>query len=109
MSRLMKLEDLRELYEKDLVFLTQHVIERCKQRDIRPKHIRFAVSTGEIIEAYPDDFPTPSCLILGFPSIGVPLHVVIASNGESAKIVTAYYPDNDKWESDMKTRKECSL
>ena len=34
MSRLMKIEDLRELYEKDLVFLTQHVIERCKQHDI---------------------------------------------------------------------------
>ncbi|WP_296559025.1 DUF4258 domain-containing protein [uncultured Acetobacterium sp.] len=74
----MKIEDLRDLYEKDIVFLTQHVIERCKQRNIRPKHIKEAVMTGEIIEDYPDDFPTPSCLILGFPSIGVPLHVVVA-------------------------------
>lgn len=65
--------------------------------------------TGEIIEDYPDDFPTPSCLILGFPSIDVPLHVVVASNGESAKIAKAYYPDKDKWESDMKIRKDGSL
>ncbi|WP_026393520.1 DUF4258 domain-containing protein [Acetobacterium malicum] len=103
----MKIEELKELYEKDFVFLTQHVIERCKQRDIRPKHIRIAVMTGEIIEDYPDDFPTPSCLILGYITPDTSLHVVIASNGESAKIVTAYYPDKDKWESDMKTRKEC--
>lgn len=105
----MEIKDLRELYEKDVVFLTQHVIERCKQRNIRPMHIRLAVMSGEIIEDYPDDFPTPSCLILGFPSIGVPLHVVVASNDESAKIVTAYYPDKDKWESDMKIRKDGSL
>ena len=105
----MNIDDLRELYEKDVVFLTQHVIERCKQRNIRPKHIRAAVMTGEIIEDYPDDFPTQSCLILGFPSIGAPLHVVVASNGESAKVVTAYYPDKDKWEANMKTRKDGSL
>ncbi len=102
----MKIENLRELYVKDLVFLTQHVIERCKQRGIRPIHIRLSVMTGEIIEDYPDDFPSPSCLILGSPTIGVPLHVVIGSNGETAKVITAYYPDIDKWESDMKTRKE---
>lgn len=59
----MKIEDLRDLYEKDNVFLTQHVIERCQQRNIRPKHIKAAVMTGEIIEDYPDDFQTPSCLI----------------------------------------------
>jgi hypothetical protein len=103
----MKIEDLKAFYEKDVVFLTQHVIERCKQCDIRPKHIRIAVMTGKIVEDYPDDYPTPSCLILGYISPGIPLHVVIASNRESAKIVTAYYPDKDKWESDMITRKEC--
>jgi hypothetical protein len=101
----MNIETLQRLYRQDLVFLTQHVIERCKQRNIRPKHIREAVMTGEIIEDYPNDFPTPSCLILGTTSSGVPLHIVIASNGESAKIVTAYYPDEDKWESNLKTRK----
>ena len=102
----MKIEDLRELYEKDVVFFTQHVIERCKQRNIRPKHIRIAVMSGSIIEDYPDDFPTPSCLILGYVAPDTPLHIVIASNGESARIVTAYYPDPDKWMPDMKTRKE---
>lgn len=102
----MKIKLLRSLYEHDRVFLTQHVIERCKQRGIRPKQIRLAITNGEIIEDYPDDFPMPSCLILGYPTPGLPLHVVIGSNGETAKVITAYYPDRDKWEIDMKTRKE---
>lgn len=102
----MNIEQLKILYEKDLVFLTQHVIERCKQRNIRPKQIRIAVTTGEIIEDYPGDYPSPSCLILGYPSLNTPLHVVVGCDGEIAKIITAYYPNEDKWESDMKTRKE---
>lgn len=57
---------LKELYQNDAVFLTQHVIERCKQRGIRPIQIRNAVISGEIIEDYPEDYPFPSCLILGF-------------------------------------------
>ena len=32
------------------------------------------------------------------------LHVVIATNGEVAKIITAYWPDKNKWKSDFKTR-----
>ncbi len=84
---------LKELYQNDAVFLTQHVIERCKQRGIRPIQIRNAVINGEIIEDYPEDYPFPSCLILGFSEANVPLHVVIGCNGETAKIITAYHPN----------------
>lgn len=100
------IELLRNLYKKDAVFLTQHVIERCKQRGIRPIQIRQAVMNGEIIEDYPEDFPHPSCLVLGFPPPGLPLHTVIGSDGKTAKVITAYYPDSDKWDVDMKKRKE---
>lgn len=102
----LSIELLRELYSRDAVFLTQHVIERCKQRNIRPKQIKLAVMDGEIIECYQDDFPYPSCLVLGYPEIDMPLHVVIGTDGDIAKIITAYYPDKDKWKTDLKTRKE---
>ncbi|MGN0193784.1 MAG: DUF4258 domain-containing protein [Pseudoramibacter sp.] len=97
---------LKTLYEKDAVFFTQHVIARCKQRGITPKQIRITLTTGEIIKDYPDDTPYPSCLILGYPSPDKPLHVVVGTNGEAAKIITAYYPDPNIWETDMKTRKD---
>ena len=60
---------------------------------------------GEIIESYPDDYPYPSALILGYDSNSNPLHIVAGIGDESLKIVTTYYPSLDKWESDYKTRK----
>jgi hypothetical protein len=34
------------------------------------------------------------------------IHVVVGSNMETLWIVTAYYPDPNKWDTDNKTRKE---
>lgn len=34
------------------------------------------------------------------------IHVVLGYDGESVYIVTAYYPNTDKFEADLKTRKE---
>lgn len=103
---MLDIKKLCKLYEDDKIFFTAHVLQRCKQRNIRPQDIRNCVNTGEIIEQYPDDFPDPSCLIFGYSLNDKILHVVVSCNGESAKIVTAYYPSNDKFENDMKTRKE---
>jgi len=101
----MNIQDLRILNQKDLIFMTEHVINRCRQRNIKPKDIRNAIDNGDIIEDYPDDYPYPSCLILGLTISQKSLHVVAGSNGEFAKVITAYYPDPDKWEHDLKTRK----
>ena len=34
------------------------------------------------------------------------VHVVLGYDGENVYIVTAYYPNTDKFEADLKTRKE---
>lgn len=62
--------------------------------------------TGQIIEQYPEDFPFPSCLVLGYSEDNRIVHVVISDEGESGRIVTAYIPNIDKFEDDLKTRKE---
>jgi hypothetical protein len=50
--------------------------------------------------------PFPSCLILGAAMDGKPLHVVCAYNPDvNCCMITAYYPNQDKWESDNRTRK----
>ena len=61
---------------------------------------------GEIIEHYKNDYPYPSCLIIGMNSNNEVLHVVCGSNGEEVWVITAYYPDDSEWEKDKKTRKE---
>ena len=62
--------------------------------------------TGEIIEQYPDDFPFPSCLIFGYTMDNRVIHVVISSEGSCGRIITAYIPNTEKFESDLKTRRE---
>ena len=64
-----------------------------------------AIDNGEIIEQYPDDFPFPSCLILGISVKNEYIHVVVSMNEEKIYLITAYIPTSDKWEADFKTRK----
>ena len=100
--------NLKRYFEEDMVFITNHASERFRQRSIRTKDIREAVLSGEIIEQYSDDYPFPSCLILGYTYDKVPLHVVMSEEGTGSRIITAYFPNLKKWECDYRTRKEQS-
>lgn len=88
-----------------LVF-RRHAYERMSARRITENDIQAALSSGEIIEDYPDDTPYPSRLILG-RSGGRSIHVVIAENKaeNEAIVITVYEPDRDKWDQDLKRRK----
>ncbi len=99
------IKKLQWYYENDKVFVTAHATERFRQRGIKTKDIRHAVQTGEIIEQYPEDYPFPSCLLMGMSEDSQPIHVVMSDEGSASRIITAYFPDAEKWESDLKTRK----
>lgn len=51
-----------------------------------------------IVEEYPDDKYSPSCLIFGFTQTNRPLHLQVSTQ-ESAivKIITIYEPDPNQW------------
>lgn len=100
------IEKLQQYFENDTVFITEHAAERFRQRGIKISDIKCAITNGEIIEQYPDDYPFPSCLILGNERTGKKIHVCISDEGTASRIITAYYPDVTKWSKDMKTRKE---
>ena len=95
---------IRGLYDKKAVVLTQHFLDKLEMRNIKLADIRTAIQSGDIIEQYPDDYPHPSCLILGY-SGNKPLHIVIGNSDDMLWLITAYFPDSDKWEDDNKTRK----
>ena len=103
---MISIDDLRRHYQNDMVFITEHAAERARQRGILSRDIRNAVENGEIIEQYPDDYPFPSCLILGKDSAGRCLHICMSEEGDSSRIITAYYPDKERWSEDYRTRKE---
>lgn len=103
---MLDLNKLREYYRQEKVIITIHAQERLRQRGIKAKDVRNCVMTGEIVEQYPDDFPFPSCLIFGKTINGKILHVVASDEGTGSRIITAYFPDNIKFEDDLKTRRE---
>ncbi len=82
----------------------EHAIQRMFERDILEENVEDTVKNGEIIEEYLDDIPYPSFLALKF--YDKPLHVVFAKNQEKDEIIviTAYYPDKEKWSDDYKIR-----
>ena len=80
---------------------TDHVQRRIMQRGILRQEVKDAIITGEIIEEYPNDYPFPSCLMLGENR----LHVVCGIGAGTLWIITAYRPAIEKWELDLKTRR----
>lgn len=100
------IEVLRKYYNDDMVIVSEHASERFRQRNIKARDIRQAVFNGEIIEQYPHDYPFPSCLILGKAINGKYVHIVMSDEGSMSRIITAYYPDENRWNVDFKTRKE---
>ena len=92
---------LQSLCTDDTIMVTKHLADRMHERDIKYSHIKQAILDGEIIEDYPEDYPFPSCLILGCG-----LHVVAGVGDGLLWIITAYRASLDKWEPDLKTRRK---
>lgn len=95
--------------EKSKIKWYKHALERMQERDISRRDIKRCIMYGEIIEEYLDDFPHPSCLIFGYTENNKVIHVVVSVDkiGEMIGIITAYYPNTDKFELDLKTRRKC--
>lgn len=101
----MFIEEIKKKASAHQVQWRGHASQRMIERDIKRQNVMEAILDGEIIEDYPDDFPFPSCLILGYSTNGMPLHVVCSIGQDYLWIITVYYPDSNKWEQDLKTRK----
>ena len=95
------IEEIRSLCQQGKIEWTNHVQQRILQRGITRQDVKEAVVNGEIIEDYPNDYPFPSCLMLGKNR----LHVVCGIGIGILWIITAYRPTEDKWEKDLKTRR----
>ncbi|MCD7737643.1 MAG: DUF4258 domain-containing protein [Lachnospiraceae bacterium] len=102
----MNISDLRSICSAKHIKITVHATKRLEQREILLRDIITCIQTGEIIEQYPDDYPYPSCLILGHNTGNSLMHIVIGMNETDLFLITAYFPDTNKWENDFKTRKE---
>ena len=76
---LLNIEVIRKYVEEKNILWTKHCLNRINQRDI---------------------------LILGRDSGNKDIHIVCGICEEYIYMITAYHPNIDKWENDMKTRRE---
>ena len=101
------IETVREAARKRILFL-RHALDRMNspERMITRAEVRQVVFHGDLIEDYPDDVRSYSCLLLGFGQVNRPIHVVCAPKRDYLAIITVYLPDTARWKPDFRKRKE---
>jgi len=84
---------------------SRHALRRAVERNISEKEIRQAAETIELVEDYPSDKYSPSCLICGFTRENRPLHLQVSyADTPLVRIITLYEPDPEEW-IDFKKRR----
>lgn len=101
------LEQIRTACSEGRVQWRNHALERMMERGISRKQVKETLLQGEMIASYQDDNPFPSLLLDGRLGDDV-LHVVVAfDEAESyCYVITAYTPDLEHFENDLKTRRK---
>jgi hypothetical protein len=102
----MDILQIREFCEHRKIEWTSHAAKRLLQRGISSSDVATAIATGDIIENYPEDYPFPSCLIVGKTTKGKVLHIVCSIGDEKLWIITAYEPNLIDWDLEFRVRKE---
>ena len=92
----MTLSDIQEkIIARDFRY-SDHAITQMIQKTIERNEVESAILSGEIIEEYPDDRYSPSCLFYGKTNSGRDLHAVV-SFPPKVVIITTYQPDEHQW------------
>ena len=104
-NNILNIEVIREYISDKKIDWTRHCLNGLNQRNISILDVKTAIKNGKIIEYYLDDYPYPSCLVLGYNINNIMLHIVCGMSNNLIHIITAYFPDKNKWENDLKTRR----
>jgi hypothetical protein len=100
------LTQIREELARGDYLLSRHAFRRIVERNISQTEVQEAGSDAIIIEDYPTDKYSPSCLLLGFTLGNRPLHIQVSRDDtKSTRIVTIYEPDLAEWESGFRRRR----
>ncbi|MBX5476786.1 MAG: DUF4258 domain-containing protein [Clostridia bacterium] len=101
-------EQLRKRVASKKPLWTLHAIREAVADDLDPIVVSEALRrNGEIIEDYPEDKRSASCLVLCHLPDGRPVHAVVGYAYEPVRIITVYRPDlfPERWTSDYRRRR----
>jgi hypothetical protein len=91
------------------VMWSRHAVTELVADDLTRRQVERALQQCELIEDYPLlHRPLPDCLVLGWLTVGAPVHVVVAIDLKRDRVfmVTVYKPSEEEWEDDWRTRKK---
>jgi len=101
---MMTLKGIQDKIKKKNYRFSDHAVKRMIERSINRNEVEEVILNGEIIEEYPEDKYSPSCLIYGLTRKEKPLHVQV-SLPPAVVIITTYEPDPGEW-LDYKIRRQ---
>lgn len=90
------------------IFYTVHSALQCISinRMISPNEIRIALNNFKVIEDYPYDSRGHTCLISGKGIDNRIIHLVCFPTDNFLQIITAYLPDEKKWDDNLNQRED---
>ena len=92
------LEEVRSQLSSGSFDFSRHALRRVVERNISDFEIMQAGLHAVVIEEYPEDKYSPSCLILGFTQSKRPLHIQVSLAETSlVRIITIYEPSPSEW------------
>lgn len=92
----MSLVEIQSRIQEEAYRVSDHAIKRMIQKSIEQYEVVESIMSGEIIEEYPQDKYSPSCLIYGKTRAGRELHVQV-SLPPKVVVITTYTPNPDEW------------
>lgn len=88
---------IRSLAATEQVRITQHAQQEMTEEGVRLDEVLEALSSGRVLENYPEHRRGPCCLVHGVTRKGRELHVVCTSARPVLIVITAYEPRPPKW------------
>ena len=81
---------------------------RRDQRGLDDADLIHDIAAAVTVELYDEPSGRPAVLLLQRDRSGTPIHVIwgLYSVTGDALVITAYYPDLDRWEPDLMTRRQ---
>ena len=73
----LEIDHIQSCVNKKQIKWTEHCATRMFERNISKIDVINTILNGKIIEYYENDYPFPSCLILGLDNGNVMLHVCV--------------------------------
>jgi hypothetical protein len=107
----LKEERISKLVRNDRIAFKKHTALRMHQRGISSNEVKEALQDCKIIERYPDDYPFPSGLVIGYTRKKRVIHAVVVIDEENKEegmvwVITVYEPDISEWHEGFEKRRK---